>query len=77
MARLISDAGRYLFDFNERIVQIAGIRVPSTVAFSKQTIEWANHLDVIAIQHVGINHRGLDIFMTQQLLDRANIGSRL
>src|SRR5215831_706287 len=34
------------------------------------------HAATTAIQHVGVNHRGLDVLVTQRFLDSANIVTR-
>ena len=36
-------------------------------------IEWAAHGQAAAIENVRIDHRGLDIFMAEELLHRADV----
>jgi len=36
-------------------------------------IEWAANGETAALQHVGVDHGGLDVFVAEQFLDRANV----
>ena len=36
-------------------------------------IEWAANGEAAALEHVGIDHRGLDVLVAEQFLDRADV----
>jgi len=56
------------------------LRVISNICRSQNrfsSIERAPHADSRPVQHMGVNHSGRDILVTQQLLDGSNVVVRL
>ncbi len=43
----------------------------------RQIIQWTGNALAALLKHVSVNHRGRHVGVTQQLLNRANVGASL
>ena len=54
-----------------------GSRLGFADRFGSEAIGWGLHTSAALVQHVGVNHRRLHVFVAEKLLDRADVVGRV